>query len=96
MRTCICNTQHSKKTFKYVEDGVLLGFAVIRQCLNGWKVCPLFAENYAVAESLYKACLSSIPAGETLYLDIPMCNPEAVKLVQNFGGESIAIGAGRW
>jgi len=73
-------------TFKYVADGRLQGFAIVRQCLSGWKVCPLFAENYIVAEALYKACLSGIPKGETLYLDIPMCNRDAIKLVKNYGG----------
>ena len=81
--------QPTAKTFKYTLNGRLQGFAMVRKCLNGWKVCPLFAENYTIAEALYQACLSGIPRGENLFIDIPMCNREAIKLVRNFNGEYV-------
>jgi GNAT superfamily N-acetyltransferase len=81
--------QPNAKTFKYVAQGNLQGFAIIRKCVKGYKVCPLFANNYTVAEALYKACLSSLPDGEMLFLDIPLSNPDAVTLVRNFGGEYV-------
>lgn len=72
------------KTFKYSdENGLLKGFAMIRKVNVGYKVCPLFAENKAIAEELYKACLNGA-AGELLYLDIPMANPMALELVEAY------------
>jgi GNAT superfamily N-acetyltransferase len=75
--------QSTVKTFKYVEDKKLKGFAVIRKANRGYKVCPLFADNPEIAEELYKACLNSV-IGEPLYIDIPMINQEAVALIKKY------------
>ena len=75
--------QSTVKTFKYVEDKKLKGFAVIRKANKGYKVCPLFADNPEIAEELYKACLNSV-IGEPLYIDIPMINQEAVALIKKY------------
>ncbi len=71
------------KTFKYLEDGKLKGFAIVRKANKGYKVCPLFADNEFIAEELYKACLNSV-VGEPLYLDIPVTNPAAVELIKRY------------
>ncbi len=76
------------KSFKFMEGDVLKGFAVIRKVNPGHKVCPLFADNIAVAEELYKACLNAV-AGDLLYLDIPVVNKAAVDLVKKFGGRYV-------
>jgi len=71
------------KTFKYVEDGELKGFVIVRKANKGYKVCPLFAENEMIAEELYKACLNSV-VGEPLYLDIPVINKGAVNIIKRY------------
>ena len=71
------------KTFKYVEDGELKGFAIVRKANKGYKVCPLFADDGTTAEELYKACLNSV-VGEPLYLDIPVINKEAVNIIKKY------------
>jgi GNAT superfamily N-acetyltransferase len=71
------------KMFKYMEDGTLKGFAILRKAQQGNKVCPLFADSGAIAEALYRACLNAV-AGEPLYLDIPVTNTDAVNLVKNY------------
>ncbi|WP_298512219.1 GNAT family N-acetyltransferase [uncultured Kordia sp.] len=71
------------KTFKYVEDNLLKGFAIVRKTITGNKICPLFADNPAIAETLYKACLNSVQ-GESLCLDIPMVNEAAKALVDKY------------
>ncbi len=70
-------------TFKYIDNDKLKGFAIVRKAMNGYKVCPLFADNRFVAEELYKACLNSV-AGEPLYLDVPVTNKEAVSLIKKY------------
>ena len=63
------------------EREELKGFAVLRQTADGWKVGPLFAENYATAEALYTACLNEVP-NEKVFLDIPCSNADAVCLAE--------------
>ena len=76
------------KTFKYIADGSLLGFAIVRKANVGYKVCPLFADTPEVAEALYEACLSSV-VGELLYLDIPMVNSSAISLVKKYDAKYV-------
>ena len=68
------------------EQKELMGFAVLRQTAEGWKVGPLFAENYSSAETLYAACLNEVP-DEKVFLDIPCCNADAVRLAEAFQTE---------
>ena len=71
------------KTFTYTEKDTLLGFAVLRKCQTGYKIGPLFAENEKAAEALYERCLSEA-LGEPVYLDIPINNDAAVRLVKKY------------
>lgn len=71
------------KMFKYVENGQLKGFAILRKANIGYKICPLFADNNTIAEELYKACLSSVN-GELVYFDIPAINQGAMELVKKY------------
>ncbi len=76
------NLPHNK-TFKYVENNQIKGFAIVRKVISGYKICPLFANNETIAEALYKACLNSV-IGEPLYIDIPALNQGAVELVKEY------------
>lgn len=71
------------RTFKYVENGELRGFAIVRKANSGYKVCPLFADTELIAEELYKACLNSV-AGDPLYLDVPTTNEAAMRLAKKY------------
>ena len=52
--------QENATTFKYTTGQELNGFAIIRKAYDGYKVCPLFADNIEVAEKLYQACLNAV------------------------------------
>lgn len=71
------------KTFKYVENGELKGYAMIRKATTGYKVCPLFADNRIIAEALYEACLNAA-GDELVYIDIPMTNENAIEMVHKY------------
>lgn len=73
----------NNKTFKYVEEGQIKGFAIVRKAYTGYKICPLFADSEDIAQKLYEACLNSV-IDEPLYIDIPTINKEAVNLVEKY------------
>jgi len=69
--------------FKLTTENKLSGYAVLRKVRNGYKTGPLFANDISIAEDLFKACLNSVP-GESVYLDIPVINKDAVTLTQKY------------
>lgn len=64
-----------------VRDGAVAGYGVIRRCLEGSKVGPLFADDARVAATLFDA-LTAFGAGGPVYLDAPENNPDAMALVR--------------
>jgi len=70
-------------TFYYEDEGLVKGFAVIRKCLKGWKVGPLFAETSYIGNQLF-AALNTVPLFETIYLDVPENNPDAVEMADTY------------
>ena len=65
-------------------DG-LRGYAVGRPCRVGVKIGPLFADDPSVAQALFDALCASVPAGASLYLDVPEPNGAAVELARRAG-----------
>jgi GNAT superfamily N-acetyltransferase len=76
-------TLPGSRSFKFSENNRLKGYAVIREVNAGYKIGPLFADNYMVAEALYKACLDWA-AGASVYLDIPTSNKNAIDMIMKY------------
>ena len=68
----------------WVRDGEVAGYAVARACRSGWKIGPLFADTTGGAEALVDALCREI-GEDTLYLDPPETNPEAIALAERRG-----------
>ncbi|MGE0724224.1 MAG: GNAT family N-acetyltransferase [Alphaproteobacteria bacterium] len=67
-----------------VADGALRGYGVVRRCTEGWKVGPLFADDEATAERLFRGLVAA--AGEVpVFLDVPEVNRRAVALAGRHG-----------
>lgn len=64
------------------EGGELTGWGLIRRCRQGHKIGPLVARTSAMASALHAALCGSVPAGDPVYLDVPMPNPQAVALAK--------------
>ncbi len=79
-------TLPDRQSFKYLENNALKGFAVIRKVNIGFKIGPLFADNDAIAEELYRACLNSA-IGEPIYFDIPTVNKGAIQIVKKYNAQ---------
>jgi hypothetical protein len=75
-------TQPDAAALGWIEDGRLQGYGVVRRCLNGWKIGPLFADRERIAECLFLALCSRAGVAEPVYLDVPEVNPAAVAMTQ--------------
>ena len=76
-------TMPESLALKYNDNTGVRVYGVIRKCRSGFKIGPLFADSYAVADELFKG-LSSFAVGEKAYLDIPEINKEALQLARSY------------
>ena len=76
--------QTEGRSLVYSVNGVLQGYIVRRRCAEGYKIGPLFADNVEVAQQLLNAVQTDIE-GETVLLDVPEINRDAVTLAQRSG-----------
>jgi GNAT superfamily N-acetyltransferase len=74
-------TQPQAKSLFYTVDGKIKGYVVRRRCLEGYKIGPLFADNTEVVQQLLNAVQVDIE-GETVLLDVPEINKEAVRIAE--------------
>jgi hypothetical protein len=68
----------------WMSDGKLRGYGVIRQCREGFKIGPLFADDVEIAEALFLA-LCERAEGQPVFLDVPEVNPAAVQMALRHG-----------
>ncbi len=61
-------------------NGEFAGYGVIRECREGYKIGPLFAENKTVAKSIFDALTRDVQTGAPIFLDAPQVNTEAVSI----------------
>jgi len=59
-----------RRAFVCRRQGVVAGYAVLRPCLSGYKIGPIFAAEGRTAEDLLKVCLENLQ-GEEVHLDVP-------------------------
>lgn len=60
-------------------------YGVIRPCVTGYKIGPLFAQTPEQARHLVLALCHNLPADAPVYLDPPTENADAMSLVSAFG-----------
>jgi len=71
-----------------VRDGVTRGYGVIRECRQGFKIGPLFADDAEIAANLFTA-LCAHASGATVYLDVPEVNAAAMALAARHGMKEV-------
>lgn len=69
-------------------DKNIQGFAAIRKCFDGYKIGPLFAEKFEYAEALIHTLVDTI-GGCKVYIDIPVPNENAKKLVDKLNMKAV-------
>lgn len=86
LKNWICQT--GAISLAFVKDNHPLGFGVMRPCLSGWKIGPLFADSYEIANALFQAFLTT-NTGQTVFLDAPDNNAIAIKLCKDHKMEEV-------
>jgi GNAT superfamily N-acetyltransferase len=74
----------TRRSFLLRRGERIAGLGTIRACREGCKVGPLFADDAAGAESLFRHMAAEMGGG-TVYLDIPAPNAEARLLCERHG-----------
>lgn len=75
--------QPEGKTFIAIHEGKIAGYSVIRNCRDGYKIGPLFADSEKLAEELFLTLNNFTAPGAKIYLDTPEVNKAAVRLAEN-------------
>ena len=76
------NAPHAR-TLYYKENGEYKGYAVMRQCFQGYKIGPLFADNNQVAAALLNSMLTHAN-NESVYIDVPDANDRAQEFIRSY------------
>lgn len=72
----------TRKTLLAIKDSKLCGVVTIRQCVEGFKIGPLLAEDTDVANALITGAAGKLSANEVI-VDVPENNAEANRLVES-------------
>jgi len=77
-------SQPGSFSYGWTENGRLKGYGVIRQCREGYKIGPLFADSSNIAEVLFIKLTSSLKSDTPIYLDVPELNNEGISLAEKY------------
>jgi hypothetical protein len=77
----------ARTAIAFVEDGTIRGYGVIRECRDGYKIGPLFADGEREVDLLFQALAAKAEKAEkaSVFLDLPEPNQAAVQLAVRFG-----------
>lgn len=67
----------------FLKKDRLSGYGMIRKCVTGYKIGPLFAEDKSIGEELFKG-LNNFAVNSPIFLDVPEVNKQAVKLAKKY------------
>ncbi|WP_298965183.1 GNAT family N-acetyltransferase [uncultured Roseibium sp.] len=73
----------TRRGFAFVEDGIVMGYGVIRQCHEGFKIGPLFADTPEIADTLFRTLAGQVK-GQFVILDTPEPNAAALLLAEKY------------
>lgn len=68
-----------------IVDGDMAGYGVIRECVRGYKIGPLFADTEAVADALFTALVEAAAPGLDISIDPPEANKAATDFAEQAG-----------
>jgi Acetyltransferase (GNAT) domain len=73
----------SGAAYGVMEHGRLVGYGVLRPCLQGFKIGPLVAETLESADIVFRALIRHV-GGQPVFIDIPDVNSSLPVLVERY------------
>ncbi|AMN53656.1 GCN5 family acetyltransferase [Labrenzia sp. CP4] len=83
LKTWAAPMLETRRGFAFVEDGHVRGYGVIRQCHEGYKIGPLFADEPEIADTLFRTLAGQVK-GQTIILDTPEPNAAALLMAEKY------------
>ncbi|MEP3047400.1 MAG: GNAT family N-acetyltransferase [Roseibium sp.] len=83
MKTWTDPMSETRRGFVFAENGTVKGVGVLRQCQDGFKIGPLFADNPEIADTLFCALAGQVK-GQTVILDTPEPNIAALLMAEKY------------
>ncbi|WP_062268596.1 GNAT family N-acetyltransferase [Endozoicomonas arenosclerae] len=80
-------TQKDAIGYCSLKDQTIQGYGVMRPCIEGFKIGPLFADTPDIAKEILLTLLSETQ-GAPAFCDIPEPNEQGVKLFQSLGDKT--------
>lgn len=74
--------QPGSQNLTYLESNLIKGYGMIRPSVDGFRIGPLIADNSDIANHLFLH-LAHYAKGAAVYMDIPSCNIDAHKLIND-------------
>ena len=71
------------------DDDKVRGYGVIRTCLKGYKIGPLYADDIETAKRLLASLTADLETGTEVFLDVPKVNEAAVNLATGLGAKPV-------
>ena len=85
----------TRRSYCIQHGDKIVAVGTIRQCLEGYKIGPLFCPDAATAQHVVTAMLRDLPSvatgpeGHAVYLDVPSNHPEAVSFAQSLAMQPV-------
>lgn len=80
-------TQKSSYSVAATQRGKVQGYGSIRLCRDGYKIGPLFADEYDIAIDIYQALIEYCIPDSNVYFDMPEINEDAIEIAERFSME---------
>lgn len=81
------------KSFGVMEKNKLIGYGVMRPCIQGFMIGPLFADNSEVAHSIYQGLCSTVSNASPVFWNVPEANIYAERLAESYQCKSVFMTA---
>jgi len=81
-------SQPNYQGFAYIDNATIKGYGLIRPCLKGYKIGPLFADHKDIAKAILEGLLSQIHQTSVL-IDIPLPNQQGLQLLSPFSPQKV-------